>query len=147
MTNLDNREACRRYVRYFENLTPDIVSEIDDIAVINLHFEDPFNKLNNRADVKRMFADMFTQMSDPAFKVTSVSWSDTGETAILKWRFTGQANRLGPIDFEGMSEISFNSDGLIKSHIDYWDAATFFYERIPLLGSLIRLVKRSMRLS
>jgi len=147
MTNVDNKEACQRYARYFENMTPDTVSEIDDIAVSDLYFEDPFNKLNSRADVKRMFAHMFTQMSDPEFKIMSVNWNDAGETAILKWRFTGQANRLGSIDFEGMSEVSFNTDGLIKSHIDYWDAATFFYEKIPLLGSLIRLVKRSMRLS
>ncbi|MEH6525216.1 MAG: nuclear transport factor 2 family protein [Sneathiella sp.] len=147
MSNIDIQETCQRYVRFFENLTPKSIEELDDLTVINLYFEDPFNKLNSRVDVKRMFADMFTQMSDPEFEVLSVSWNEAGDTAILKWRFTGQANRIGEIDFTGMSEVSFNTEGLIESHIDYWDAATFFYEKIPLLGSMIRLIKRSMHLS
>ncbi len=147
MNGRENKETCQRYVSFFENLTPETVADLDLFSTENLYFEDPFNKLNNRADVKRMFADMFHQMTDPIFTVSSVSWNSGGDIAILKWRFTGDAGRLGSVDFEGMSEICFNGDGLIKSHTDYWDAATYFYEKIPVLGSLIRLIKRSMRLS
>ena len=46
--------------------------------------------------------------------------------------------------FDGMSEIMFNDQGLIMSHIDYWDAAEHVYEHVPLLSSIIRFVKRKL---
>lgn len=144
---LKNEQACTAYCRYFETIEPPSVDRLDDLAIEAMIFEDPFNKLQLRSDVKRVFQEMFDQMDNPAFKVLSTSWSPDRESVILKWRFTGRAHKLGPVDFDGMSEVRFNEDGKVVSHIDFWDAGTHFYEKIPVLGFFIRLIKRSMRLS
>ncbi len=145
--NLKNEQACAAYVLYFETLKPHTIASLDDLAIEGMVFEDPFNKLQSRSDVKRVFEEMFEQMDNPAFKVLSTSWTAERESVILKWRFTGQTHKLGPVDFEGMSEIHFNEEGKVTSHIDFWDAGTYFYEKIPVLGMFIRMIKRSMRLS
>jgi steroid delta-isomerase len=36
-------------------------------------------------------------------------------------------------------------DGRVVYHRDYWDAAGELYERIPLLGALMRGVRRRLR--
>ncbi len=54
------------------------------------------------------------------------------------------ASRVTVID--GMSEIRFRADGRVAEHLDHWDAAEQLYERVPVLGTLIRLVKRKFQL-
>jgi hypothetical protein len=39
----------------------------------------------------------------------------------------------------------FAADGRIARHRDYWDVAEELYEKVPLLGGLMRLVKRRLR--
>jgi steroid Delta-isomerase len=41
-----------------------------------------------------------------------------------------------------MSELTFDSDGKVARHIDYWDAGKHFYEKLPLLGALLRAIRR-----
>ena len=43
---------------------------------------------------------------------------------------------------EGSSYLQLNAQGLITLHRDYWDAAQELYEKLPVLGSLMRWLKR-----
>ncbi len=148
MTTPDRHESVlHAYAKYFETLTPASVNDLDLLAVDDMTFEDPFNCVTGREKVKALFRKMFEDMDNPAFTVTD-SFRRQGErTAILKWRFTGHVPKLGAIDFTGLSEIRFDETGFITSHIDYWDAASHFYEKIPVIGFLIRLIKGRLRLS
>jgi hypothetical protein len=42
----------------------------------------------------------------------------------------------------GASHFVFTSTGLVTLHRDYWDAAEELYEKLPLLGSAMRWLKR-----
>ena len=46
--------------------------------------------------------------------------------------------------FEGVSRMQINEEGKVISHIDYWDAAENVYEKIPLLGAVLRFIKRKI---
>ena len=149
MTNFEkkNEKAGLAYIKYFETLTAGSVDELDELATEQMQFKDPFNNVTTREDTKRVFREMFDQIDNPVFQVTSVSWNDDRDLAALKWCFTGHAGKLGNLEFEGMSEIRFDEEGKVVSHIDFWDAASHFYEKIIFLGFFIRLIKRSIRLS
>jgi hypothetical protein len=41
--------------------------------------------------------------------------------------------------------LEFNEQGLVSVHRDYWDAAEELYEKLPLLGALMRWLKRQAR--
>ena len=45
----------------------------------------------------------------------------------------------------GSSHLRFAHDGRVAYHRDYWDAAEELYETLPLLGSLLRWIKRRLR--
>ncbi|MDP3310767.1 MAG: nuclear transport factor 2 family protein, partial [Polaromonas sp.] len=42
----------------------------------------------------------------------------------------------------GTSHLKLTGAGLVSYHRDYWDAAEELYEKLPLLGSLMRWLKR-----
>ena len=42
----------------------------------------------------------------------------------------------------GASHLKFDGEGRIRYHRDYWDAAEELYEKLPVLGGLMRLLKK-----
>jgi len=43
---------------------------------------------------------------------------------------------------KGSSHLQLNQNGLVQSHRDYWDTAEELYEKIPVLGGLMRWLKK-----
>ena len=44
----------------------------------------------------------------------------------------------------GMTHLRFDKEGRVVYHQDYWDSGANLFEKIPLLGSGIRAVKRRL---
>jgi hypothetical protein len=67
-----------------------------------------------------------------------------GEDALLMWEFhfRFRGGRGGAQCVPGVSHLKLAADGRIAYHRDYWDPAEGIYERIPLLGALMRWIKR-----
>jgi len=40
--------------------------------------------------------------------------------------------------------VTFDDNGLVVAHIDYWDAAQNLYERLPLIGWLFAWLRRRL---
>ena len=47
-------------------------------------------------------------------------------------------------DSIGITHIRFNKEGLVVFHQDYWDAAGNFFEKVPVVGWMIRRIKGSL---
>jgi hypothetical protein len=42
----------------------------------------------------------------------------------------------------GVSHLKFDADGKVNFHRDYWDTAEELYMKVPLIGSLMRSLRR-----
>lgn len=140
----DRAEMLAAYGRYFENLTPDTLPEIARIATQDMRFRDPFNDVRGIDDVVRLLGTMYAH-GTPRFEILDRA---LGQSAgYILWRFTNDpGGGRAPFVITGMSEIHFAPDGRISEHIDHWDSGGQFYERIPVLGWLIRLVRKRLEL-
>jgi hypothetical protein len=140
----DRHEMLAAYGRYFENLTPDTLPDIARIATPDMRFRDPFNDVRGIDDVIRLLATMYAH-GTPRFEILDRA---LGQSAgYILWRFTNDpGGGRAPFVITGMSEIHFAPDGRISEHIDHWDSGGQFYERIPVLGWLVRLVRRRLEL-
>ena len=111
-----------------------------------MYFKDPFNEVRGLEQVERIFEHMFETLDTPKFKVIDYGFGQNG-AGYIRWHFSyrmkGKSKQYG---FDGMSEVLFNNDGKVTSHTDYWDSAEHVYESIPILGSVIRLVKSKLAL-
>jgi steroid delta-isomerase len=125
------------YAAVFKDLTADSLPRLAALLTDDVFFRDPFHALNGRDAVVALFRGMYKRMPEARFEVLDVCAHPDGETHYLRWRFTG-----GRFDFTGVSTVRFNAAGLVSEHIDYWDAAGGVYERLPVLGGLLRGFRR-----
>jgi ketosteroid isomerase-like protein len=131
-----------RLTHFYETLTPGSLERIGTVYADDAWFKDPFNEVRGRPAIERIFRHMFEQVADPRFEVTRAMAS--GEDAFLVWdfRFRLKSGRPGPQVIRGASHIQFAPDGRVAYHRDYWDAAEELYEKLPLLGGLMRFLRR-----
>ncbi len=132
-----------RVVTFFETLTPDSVAGIGQIYDPQARFKDPFNEVAGVPAIKRIFDHMFASLHEPRFVVTQQVVQ--GDQCFLTWEFHFRFRTYRPAQHQiilGASHLVFASTGLVTLHRDYWDAAEELYEKLPLLGSAMRWLKR-----
>lgn len=131
-------EHCQRYRRYLETLTLDTLNDLERYVAPDVHFKDPFNDVVGSDSLRRVFSHMFASLSDIRFEVDRMAVE--ADTCFMNWRFSA---RMGgnPWAFNGVSVVRFTEGGLVQEHIDQWDAAGAFYERLPLIGWLLRKIR------
>jgi steroid delta-isomerase len=86
---------------------------------------------------------MFVRLIEPRFTVTETIADERG--AILVWDFDFRIKSLKPLiprRIHGLSQIRFAADGRVNYHRDYWDAAGELYEHFPLIGPVLRWLKK-----
>ena len=130
-------------VHFFETLSPAGVARMDEFYAPDTWFKDPFNEVQGLAQVQQIFSHMYVALDRPRFVVTAQVVD--GSQCFLTWNFEFYFRRRGPQQLQtirGASHISFNEAGLVARHRDYWDAAEELYEKLPLLGSLMRWLKK-----
>ena len=138
--------ALKRYAEFFESLTADRVALLDQVMTEDVSFTDPFNSVRGIEQVRQVFVEMHAQFSDARFVVTHAALADDG-SGLLRWELNGKLRRTGdPWHVEGMSQVRFGPDGRVSEHVDYWDAARQFYERLPVVGWILRRIRARMAL-
>ncbi len=130
---------AERYKTYLETLTPETLENLSNNVSETVHFKDPFNDVRGAENMHRVFQHMFENLDDIKFRVHHTI--EQGDLCMMEWRFESRL-RGQKWAFDGVSSLVFSDDGRVQSHIDYWDAATHFYERLPLIGAVIRWIRR-----
>lgn len=126
---------------WFEGLTPQTLQHIADYYTPDAHFKDPFNELDGVKGVHRVFEHMFETLDAPRFKITDRMCQ--GDQGFVVWEFHfGSGGRA--MLLRGSSHLKFDAAGRIAIHRDYWDAAEELYEKIPVLGILMRAIRRKL---
>jgi hypothetical protein len=131
------------YIQFFERISERSLGLLDQLVEPNVYFSDPFNEVTGVENMKKIFKHMFKTVRNPKFRVLDRAFGGDEKTVYLKWVFTGES-KMGPLEITGMSEILFSNQGRVLSHIDHWDAGQKFYERIPVLGAVLRLIKKQL---
>lgn len=121
--------------RLYEFYTPDVV------------FQDPLHRIEGAESLERYFATLYRNVTSCRFDFHERQRS--GREAFATWTMHLEHPRLEKgraIAVEGCSHLTFAEDGSgrIAHHRDYFDAGALLYERLPLLGGTIRLIKRQL---
>ncbi len=133
------RAATERVATLFERLTPADVEALGRHYTEDAWFKDPFNEVRGLAAIQPIFRHMYAALETPRFVVTS-RIPGAGE-CFLAWEFHfGLRGRA--LTIRGASHLRFAADGRVAWHRDYWDAAEELYEKLPVLGVLMRWLKR-----
>jgi hypothetical protein len=133
-------------VRFFETLTPQSLAQLPRHYAADCRFRDPFNDVRGLPALDAVFRHMFECLEAPRFIVRERVFESP--RLFLTWdfefRFRGFRPRVTQ-RIHGSSLLSFDAAGLVAVHRDYWDAAEELYEKLPLLGALLRSLKQRAR--
>jgi steroid delta-isomerase len=140
---VSDAEAVARVVAFFERIAPTDVARIGEIYAAEAYFRDPFNDVRGVDTIARVYARMFEQLEDCRFVITETLAE--GRSALLVWDFTFRIKRWRPRTVQtihGATHLHFAPDGKVAYHRDYWDAAEELYAKLPLIGPVLRALRK-----
>jgi ketosteroid isomerase-like protein len=135
--------AASRLARYFETISPQSVADVERYYAASARFKDPFNDVTGLAAIQHIFAHMFEALEQPHFVVTEQVVQ--GQQCFMTWEFRFGFKKFKQDEQQvilGATHLVFSEAGLVTLHRDYWDAAEELYEKLPLVGGLMRWLKR-----
>ena len=136
-------DAVTRVIAFFENLSPADVATIGRFYAPQARFKDPFNEVVGVPAIQGIFAHMFEALEQPRFVVTGRVVQ--GPQCFLTWDFLfafKDFHKGVTQTVRGASHLVLDEQGLVSLHRDYWDAAEELYEKLPVVGALMRWLKK-----
>ncbi len=140
---MDTRQATQDLATFFSTLSPQSVAQLHTVYDAQARFKDPFNEVQGLAEIERIFRHMYVALDQPHLVITGQLVG--GAQAFLTWEFIFRFKRFDTTTWQtvrGASHVLFNEHGLVTLHRDYWDAAEELYEKLPVLGSVMRWLKK-----
>lgn len=131
------------YLAFFETISRARLTELDALTTDDVHFVDPFHDVHGRTAMRAILERMFDTMIEPRFVIERRAAAD--DFAFVSWQFSATLNApRRMVRLTGASELHFDADGRVRTHIDYWDAAQQIYEQVPLLGFILRHLRQRL---
>ncbi len=145
-----SERVVHRFKRLYQQLNAGNAhgSLIDQVYSPEMVFEDSFHRIEGVPDFKAYCASVYENLSYCHFEFHQ-SWINQ-EDAMLIWTMRyahPRLNKGNEITLEGASHIRFDNiryEGKVYYHRDYFDGGRLLYEHVPLLGSVIKQLKKRM---
>ena len=137
MTNQST--ALDDYIIFYEQMKREDLVRLTEFFTPQAHFKDPFNDIYGVEQIRTVFHHMFETITVPKFVIEEAIFDSN--VAYIKWEFTGEL-KTKPLKLVGISRVVFDEAGRVSEHIDYWDASEQFYMKLPIVGSILRFIRR-----
>lgn len=122
-----------------------ILPQLPDVYGDDVQFRDPVNAVNGLVQLNEYFERTMENLLDCRFEFHhSLEMPDRGE-AVLLWTMHYRHKKLAggkPLELTGNSHLMYTDK--VHYHRDYYDAGAMVYEHLPLIGSVIRGLKKRL---
>ncbi len=119
---------------------------LKDFYADDVHFRDPLVSLYGLPNLIRYYEHAYRYVTQIEFEFDEILKMNDQYSA--PWKMTLSVRGLNsgqPYSVNGLSRLSLNSWGLVNFHQDYLDLSEMIYEKIPIQGSIIRLIKNRLK--
>lgn len=134
-----------KFIDFYRDLGLHSIDKLEGIYHQNVKFVDPVGEHNGLEQVKHYFSHLLTSTQSCEFVVTTLLSKD--DTALARWQMKMRHPKIGngeEVVLDGVSELII-VNGRIKQQTDFYDMGTMIYEHLPILGALVRFIKRKMQ--
>jgi len=146
MTPDEAHAQVRRIADYFETLSVERLDELGNYYAPDAHFRDPFQDVHGIPAIAGVLRHMYATLDEPRFVVQSsvVEKGPDGVRAFLVWDFLFRFRSppRAQQSLRGGTHLLLAPDGRVRLHHDYWDAAQGIYEKLPIIGALLRWLRQ-----
>lgn len=130
------------FTRVYSQLNSSNLESLKQIYHPDVVFIDPAHQVKGIDELLTYFTDLFSNINTCTFDIAETCKSDS--QAFLTWTMTfshPKMNHGRDVKVYGTSHVKFTDEKVIY-HRDYFDLGQMIYEQLPVLGSVIRLVKK-----
>jgi len=133
-------EIIDRFQAVFNQLNAENLDLAEEIYTQQIHFLDPIHEVHGIDELKKYFAGLYEGVVSCQFDFGKPMID--GNEASLPWVMHmehGSFRKGETAHVPGISHLRFS--GKIEYHRDYFDVGALIYERVPVLGGVIRKIK------
>ena len=135
----------QRFVDFYNRLSATNLDELALVYAEDVIFVDPVHQISGLNALTEYFEHAYARLEFCQFEVLKATGDE--QLGFVSWtmRFKHQAIGHGKlIEVEGCTALTFNEQGLIIHHRDYFDLTQMVYQHLPLVGWLTTTIKRKM---
>lgn len=141
---MDTAAALARFRRFYDEFSPAWIARLEELYAPGFAFKDAFHAIDGDfAALRAYFERVLTALAETRFIVDDVATGGDGSYVRWRWQWRRRA-RDAQRTVSGVTHLRFDGDGRITHHTDLFDAAEGFYEALPVVGSLLRAIKRRL---
>jgi hypothetical protein len=139
--------AIARFAAMFSNLTVEHVKgECGHVYSDDVFFNDTLKTVRGLDALRHYLMESAANVEDCKVEVQDATRTAQGDW-LVRWTMMIRFRKLrrGVDTWTiGMSHLRLAADGRIAYQQDYWNAADGIYEHVPVLGAMIRMLKRRL---
>lgn len=139
MTNELLRNLRSAYISFDDKL----INRLPDIYTSDIQFRDPFHAINGLDNLHVYFQGMLQNLNECRFEFHHAV--ETESEAVLFWTMHYSHKSIAGgrhLSLRGNSHLKFTDK--VYYHCDYFDGGEMLYEHLPLVGNIVRYVKRRL---
>lgn len=137
-------EELERFVKIYTNLNGQSIDTLEDIYHETIVFQDPAHRIDGLEALKAYFESLFQNINYCHFNISSADRVENRSYVIWTMTFSHpKLNQGKEISLPGMSYLEFE-EGKVRFHRDYFDLGCMVYQHVPVIGSVIKLIKRKL---
>lgn len=130
-----------RFKQTYGRLNAQSLELLNDLYGDDVEFQDPFHRIRGLPALRRYFSELYAGVESCSFEFQEEIMH--GNHAALLWTMRMIHPRLNggaPVIVPGSTVIRFRDR--VTYHRDYFDAGAMLYEQLPLIGTIVRMIKR-----
>ncbi|WP_339532558.1 nuclear transport factor 2 family protein [Pseudomonas mucidolens] len=135
-------EFLQQFARSFATLDKHNLQRLDSLYSHDIRFTDPLHEVQGLPALHRYFEQLYSNVSHLNFEFLGFDQVANGE-GYLRWNMRFRHPRLAGgelIEVRGCSHLLWHDK--VYRHHDYFDAGALLYEHVPVLGRIVRWLKR-----
>lgn len=137
---MSEETLIERFQQAFSDLHPGADMGLSKIYAPEIVFDDPAHHVEGLDSLKLYFEQLDAGLLSGRFEFDAALATELG--AALPWRMV-LALRCPKlvIEVDGISHLSFGH-GLVTRQRDYFELGQLLYEQVPILGAVVRSIRR-----
>lgn len=134
-------EKFRHFYSGFDAANLDTLGEFYTPDVV---FKDPVHKLVGLVSMRDYMANLCRELQHCHFRFHRCI--EQGDLAFLTWTMSFAHPKVAggqPLELDGSTEIHFQGERICY-HCDYYDMGAMLYEHLPLIGPMVRWLRKRL---
>ena len=130
------------FISVYKNMNSNNIDSVRSLYSEDITFIDPFHEIHGLSSLINYFTNLYENVEDCRFDFSDIYAKD--KSAMITWDMTFKHRNMSKYEIHvpGCTQMRFEKN--ISYHRDYFDAGKMVYENIPLVGSIIRHIKKKV---